>query len=660
MDYKDLYEKWQEDKYFVIDGDRLKEKSYVFSSFPTSNLYGFQNGKIRSVVAGDLLARFERLKNKNVLFPIGFNTLSQSSFIESRKSSNALNDDISNIFYNQMLRLGIGINQNKVIDLRKNGYISNLQLNFIDLYEKGYIKYHNRIVYQDEKTNKIYDFKNNSNMTKKSVKVFELNVKEILPNIINTINSLDIENDIKRELISFFKPVDLLKLSLSCNNSSKIDIEMINPEYLGGVSYIFLNPEYIDIKKYVSYDEYDGIMEYIENPNNLFAYSGINAFNPLTGHNIPIFISNLYNVGVYLGIPSINDEDMALAETEGLEYTEILDNGILINSDFLDGMDVLSARKAIFDAFINAEIASSDRGFLHTEILIHQLDKFGALFPFLEYKNNIESLRDYLPFNFSNQFRPILSPDVNIPGSPIDGTMASNISTGFTPLISITYDELGFVESMLSKGNYFEFSNYFPIDTLIVDRDNIINELLMPIIIYNFIKNEFDDLAQFTNRVIIVNKTIDVKLNDIKRSNNNLIDFDDILDKHNPDAIRLFSLANKLDENLVFNEYIIDDYDLLLKKIKNRIIKCDYSNEDNVIFKELAEKVNDLLSNAKIFEYVNEIINFSDYILNNDFSKDDILIYLKIVHPIFPFLSEELYQELFGGRFSIVNDGYPI
>ena len=660
MDYKDLYEKWQNEKYFVIDGDRNKEKCFVFSSFPTSNLYGFQNGKIRSMIAGDVLARYHRLMNRNVLFPIGFNTLSQSSFIESRKSSNALNDDISNLFYDQMLRLGIGVNPNKVIDLRKNGYISNLQLNFIDLYDHGYIKYHNRIVLQDDKTNKIYDIKNHENMTKKSVRVFDLNVKDILPDVIKTIGSLDIDLDIKKELLAYFKPVDLLKLSLNCNNSSKIYIEMINPEYLGGISYIFLNPEYIDIKNYVSYDEYDGIMEYIENPNNLFAYSGVNALNPLTGYEIPIFISNLYNVGVYLGIPSISDEDMALAVTEGLEYTEILEEGILKNSDFLDGMDTVSARKAIFEAFINADIATAERGYLHNEILIHQLDKFGALFPFLEYKNQIASLKDYLPFNFSNQFRPILSPDVNIPGNPIDGTMASNISTGFAPLISITYDEMGFVESLLSKNNYYEFADYFPINTLIVDRDNIINELLMPIIIYHCIKKELPNLQEFAKKIIIVKKTIDVKLNDIKRSNNNLIDFDNILDKHNPDAIRLFALSSKLDENLVFNEYIIDDYDVFLKKIKNRIIKCDYSTEDNIVFRALAEKADHLLNEAKIYEYVKEIINFTDYIFNNDFSKEDILIYLKIIHPLFPFLTEELYDELFGGRFSIVSEGYPI
>jgi len=660
MDYNDLYNKWQKDKYFVIDGDKLKEKRYIFSSFPTSNMYGFQTGKIRGIILGDVLARYHRLQNRNVLFPTGFNTLSQSSFIESRKSSNSLNDDIAMIFYNQMLKLGIGINENKTIDLRKNGYISNLQLNFIDLYEKGYIKYHNAIVAYDNKTNKIYDAKTNTNMEKKSMRVFELDVKDILNNVIDDILKLNINDEIKEELISFFKPVDVLKLDLSCSNDSLIHVEMENPEYLGGVSYIFLNPDYIDIKQYVSIDEYEDIKKYLENPENLFSYSGNFAINPLTGKEIPIFISNLYSVGVYLGIPAINDEDMTLALTEGLEYNEILEDDKLKNSDFLDGLDVISAKKAIFDAFTNAEIAEAEKGFLHTSILIHQLDKFGALFPYLEYKNKISSLRGYLPFNFSSQFRPILDENVKIPGSPIDGTMSSSISTGIAPIISIGYDEIGFVDSMLSNTAIMDFNTYLPINNLIVDKDNIINELLMPIIFYNIIKKEYNNIPNFIENVTIIDKTIDVKLNDIKRSNNNLIDLDQLIDKHDPDSIRIFSLSNSLDEPFIFNEYAIEDFDLYLKKIKSRISKIEYSTTNDIKFNAFAETASELLENNNINDYVKLIIEFTnDNILEGEFSKKDLLIYLRVIHPLLPFLTESLYDELYNGRYSIINEGYP-
>ena len=141
------YKKWQEEKNFIIDNDHLKEKSFVFSCLPTANKFGFQTGKIRPVLYGDILSRFERMLNKNVLFPVGYNTLAETSFLESRKTSNLLNDDISNAFLNQMLKLGIGVNDQKIMDMRHEEYLSNLQLDFIELYERGYIEYKNTFVY---------------------------------------------------------------------------------------------------------------------------------------------------------------------------------------------------------------------------------------------------------------------------------------------------------------------------------------------------------------------------------------------------------------------------------------------------------------------------------------------------------------------------------
>ena len=77
MDNKELYLKWQKDNNFSMDKDRLKEKLYLFSSIPNANSYGFQNGKIREIMYADVLLKYQRLQNKNVLFPLGFNTLCQ-------------------------------------------------------------------------------------------------------------------------------------------------------------------------------------------------------------------------------------------------------------------------------------------------------------------------------------------------------------------------------------------------------------------------------------------------------------------------------------------------------------------------------------------------------------------------------------------------------
>ena len=133
-------DRWSKSKIFSVENDHIKQKSYLFSSFPKTNILGFQNGNIRPVLIGDFYSRYQRMNNFNVMYPVGYDSLGLQSFLENKKMSNIINDDISLIFKDQLLKLGIGIDENKEIDLKHREYLNVLQHAFIDLYEKGYIK----------------------------------------------------------------------------------------------------------------------------------------------------------------------------------------------------------------------------------------------------------------------------------------------------------------------------------------------------------------------------------------------------------------------------------------------------------------------------------------------------------------------------------------
>ena len=111
---------WSMNNYFALDNDRLKKKSYVYAYFPKANLYGFQDGGFRHLVSADVIGRFLRLDHNNVLFPTGCHSLCYSAFLENKKLNNVINDDITDIFKNQMLKLGIGINNDAYIDMKHN------------------------------------------------------------------------------------------------------------------------------------------------------------------------------------------------------------------------------------------------------------------------------------------------------------------------------------------------------------------------------------------------------------------------------------------------------------------------------------------------------------------------------------------------------------
>ena len=230
MDYEYYINKWKLEKSFKIESDKIKEKYYIYTEFPMANQYGFQNINLKGIVSSDIYSRFYRMNDKNVFFPLGFHTLSKSSFVETKKLSNYLNDDLANIMHKQLLNLGIGINENKLIDLRHNEYLASLQQAFIDFYEKGYIEYKNRYVYYDKAHEKIYDeltIKNNK-LPYIDYRCFVLKIKDLKDKILKSINDLDTSIDIKNKLISYLGPKRIMDIDFITSNFSTIHLEIDN------------------------------------------------------------------------------------------------------------------------------------------------------------------------------------------------------------------------------------------------------------------------------------------------------------------------------------------------------------------------------------------------------------------------------------------------
>ncbi len=665
MDFRYWIKKWQKDKAFYIENDRIKEKKLFYTPFSYTNLLGFQNAEILPLLSTDVLARFNRMNNKNVLFPTGFNSLCNTSFIENKKISNHLNDDLVNVYDNQMRSLGIGVNEAKHINMRHDEYLSNLQQAFIDLYNRGYIEYKPKKVYYSKKHNKLYDYMNKPQSSSSMiVKSFVLKIDSVIDDVLNDINQIKCDEELKNSLIKSFEPKRIMKLNFYVSNGSILEVCLDEPQFLGGVSYIFLNPEHIDITDYTDINEYNSVISYLENNTGLFAFSGLYAQNPLTGKDIPIFISTIYDIDVYVGIPGIDEDDKLLAVEQELEVIEIVNNNCLINSDFLDSLEINEARDKIFDAFIEAEIATDFIEYNNVEILLSSNDNFGPLFPFLEDKDTgeIHSLQGHLPYAFSDKMRPVLLDNVDIIGNTMNGTINNLFTSGICPILSIIYDDIGSIISIFSDEALDDIEAWGSNECLIINKEQIYSSLVMPLIFYNIIKKESKvKLPVFIKEVKLVKEIVDIKLNKIRRINNNLIDFDKLLNKHYPDSIRMFMLLDENDESFIFDQYRLEDVDSIIKQCYNTLLVDNL--EKSVIEYELYTLSNKCLralkdNNAK--DYVRLIYDFiNNYILKYGLSYRLTETFIKIASPIMPFICEELNKELFNAKYSIINEDWP-
>jgi len=667
MDYEYFINEWKKEKCFKIESDRIKEKYYIYTEFPKANQYGFQNINLKGIVAADIYSRFYRMNDKNVFFPLGFHTLSKSSFIETKKLSNYLNDDLANVMHNQLEKLGIGINENKLIDLRHDEYLASLQQSFIDLYNKGYIEYKNKYVYYDKNHEKIFD-----NITVKNKKLpiidyrcFVLKIKNLKDKILDSIYKLDANDEIKNELIKYLNPKRIMDIDLMTSNSSTIHLELQNPEYMAGISFIFINPEKIEITNYLDPNYYNEVYNYLDGiDDKLFAFTGVYAINPLTGADIPLFISTMYDEAFYVGNPQLDEEDMALALENSIETPIIINDGKLINSDFLDSLTPEEANDKIFEMFLDAEICKEHIIYLSDEINLSSADVFGPLFPFLEDKDTkkIKSLEGHLPYAFSDKLRPTLVDNVDIVGDTMNGTINNLFTEGMVPILSILYDSIGSIVPIFSNEALDQYYDFGSIKYAIVSKNNLLENVFMPIVISTIINNEIDGDPLKIEKVDVYSDLLDKDSLSIKRINNNLIDFDSLLNKYGPEAIRYYLMNEaKLEEELNLNEEKISELSIKINKLE-KILKKNgegSSKMDYLVF-NLIKDATYALNNKNINKYISLINEFINDNLNEfELSDKECLAFIKLISPILPFTAEEIYKERFNGRYSILNEAWP-
>ena len=214
------------EKCYSLDNDRFKKKSFVYAPFKEADKHGFQDGEVRGIILADIIARYLRMENENVLFPVGYNSITAKSFQESKKLYKILDNKSEIVFYDQMRDLGIGISNEKTISMRGHEYISILQNAFIELYEKGYIKYKMFNPYYDKDTNEIYDSMEGLSLPKGALKCFVLDIDGLIPQIVLDIEKLSISKEDKDELISKFNPCSVLKVEFFMSNGKALEVEM--------------------------------------------------------------------------------------------------------------------------------------------------------------------------------------------------------------------------------------------------------------------------------------------------------------------------------------------------------------------------------------------------------------------------------------------------
>ena len=667
--------KAHKDRLYRVERDRLKSRYFIYLNYPKINYHGLNLNEAKRYVIADFIARYERIIGRNVLFSIGYNNIDSSIYHNCSKFDKPLYSYVASEFqtYQKELKLlDISFDEEKEILLSSEDYIKYVQQVFLFLYEKGLISLKHDNVFYSEK--KIYQkgeyyeeggkcFSLNGEPLKKSARnYYALKISNIKKDLAKDIESIPLSNTAKLLLLERLCYRSELEISCMTTLGETIKIKMETPEFLCGISYIALNPNYIDVKPFITVSECSDIDEFLSNISSSLTYTGTDMINPIINNKIPIFVSSMFDEDIHIGIPSLSDKEEGLVYQYELDFNPVFDfvndECILVNSGRFNGLLMLEAHEIISKYLIEEGIAQQIQDYKLDELIISSNVKFGIPAPL-----HLDQTSANIPVVYS------LRHDVKLEnGDLADKVLVRDfLSDDFVnfllPNAIRLKGEAGILDfesfDALNEIGLFRCS-----DLAILKSDDYINEILWHLIFNRIFAKYYTEGfdCEFKN-ILLIKPILDDKLQRMHRENNNLVSVSELIKEYGASVIRMYYAANpNKSENTIYN---ISDI-IEMKEIVESIIKVYYYPIDDecvdldISYQRFIDMANFYAKGRDFNGYLDAIIDFVKKVHETKhISRAQAKGLLIVLSVITPSLAEQIKQDVLNLREPLYYYSWP-
>ena len=399
--------KWETEGTFNAKNDYTMKKWYGLVEFPYPSGQGLHVGHPRSYTAIDILARKRRLEGYNVLYPMGFDAFglpAENYAIKTNIHPRVVTAQNIAHFKQQLKSIGFSFDWSREIDTTDPNYYKWTQWIFIQLFKKGLAyKATMPINYctgckvglaNEEVVNGVCE-RCGSPVVQKEKSQWMLKITDYAERLLTDLDDVNYLEKVKIQQRNWIGRSEGAQVRFKISDSNEeLEIYTTRPDTMFGATYMVVAPEHPIISKLSSkitnMDEIEKYKEATAKKSDFerteiakdktgIEIKGIKAINPATGKEIPIWISDYvlitYGTGAIMSVPAHDERDFAFATKFGLPIVQVItnkentisveneayvdkDNGILINSDFLNGLSVADATAKMIQFIENKEIGT--------------------------------------------------------------------------------------------------------------------------------------------------------------------------------------------------------------------------------------------------------------------------------------------------------------
>ena len=372
--------KWADQEIFkAVDGSE-KPKFYGLVEFPYPSGAGMHVGHIKAYSSIEVIARKRRMEGYNVLFPIGFDAFglpTENYAIKTSTHPRIITDKNIHRFSEQLKSVGFSFDWSRVIDTTDPDFYKWTQWIFLKMFEKGLVFRDKTLVNYCPSCKVVLSNEDSqggkcdichSDVVQRSKDVWYLRITEYADKLLEGLDAVDYPANIKQQQVNWIGKSTGAFVNFSVDGiEDQLRIYTTRPDTLYGVTFMVIAPEHPLIDKYKDrIGNFDAIQAYrdecakktefertqLVKDKTGVCIDGLTAINPVNGKKIPIFIADYvmmgYGTGAIMAVPAHDQRDYDFAKKFGVDIIQVIKggdiekeaytgDGEMINSEFLNG-----------------------------------------------------------------------------------------------------------------------------------------------------------------------------------------------------------------------------------------------------------------------------------------------------------------------------------
>ena len=701
---------WEEREPFKAFNECNKPKFYALVEFPYPSANGLHVGHPRPYTALDIVSRKRRLEGYNVLFPMGWDAFglpTENFAIKNKIHPAIVTEQNVSRFKSQLQSIGFSFDWSREMNTTDSNYYKWTQWIFLKLYEKG-LAYKQempinwcpscKIGLANEEVIQGNCERCGGEVVRRVKNQWMLKITEYADRLIKDLDTVDYIDRVKAQQTNWIGKSEGAEVDFQiAGKEDKLRVFTTRPDTLFGSTYMVIAAEHPLIEKYK--EEIKNIEEIKEYQNEVAKKSdfertelskektgveikGIKAINPATGKEIPIWISDYvlmtYGTGAIMAVPGHDSRDWEFAKKFNLPIIEVIkggdiekeaytdtEEGIVVNSDFINGMEVKEAKEYMAKWLEDKGLGTKKVNFKLRDWVFSRQRYWGEPIPLVHCDKC-----GWVPVPEAQL--PVMLPDVEN-YEPTD--------TGESPLANIR----DWVETTCPKcggkaeretdtmpqwaGSSWYFLRYIDPhnDERIASKEAL--EYWLPVdwynggmehttlhLLYSRFWHKFlydigivpgpEPYAKRTSHGMILGDNNEK----MSKSRGNVINPDEIVSEYGADTLRIYEMfIGDFEKSVPWSENGVKGCRRFLERVwklqeiltENDAHTKELESSIHKTIKKVTEDFETLKFNTGIAALMSLLNEFNDY---GSITKEDLRIYLILLNPVAPHITEEMWQ----------------